>query len=93
MNNYGIPEGRTGTITIHGRREDKKIVLTIGDDGIGLPPGIDWKNPRSPGLKIVALLVQQARGTIELLPRKGTVFRITLEEQPNIPVHAVSDVN
>ncbi|MFA4876432.1 MAG: histidine kinase dimerization/phosphoacceptor domain -containing protein [Methanoregula sp.] len=90
---YGFPEGQTGTITIHGRREDKKIVLTIGDDGTGLPPGTGWKNPHSLGLKIVALLVQQARGTIELLPGKGTVFLITVEEQPNITVHAVSDVN
>jgi two-component sensor histidine kinase len=54
-----------------------ELVLMIGDNGIGLPKGIDFKNTDSLGLQIVTTLVEQLNGTIELDSAKaGTNYII-----------------
>jgi len=51
------------------------LTLLIGDNGIGLPKGIDFKNTDSLGLQIVTTLVEQLYGTIELdKTKKGTNY-------------------
>ncbi len=57
---------------------DRKLKMTIGDNGIGLPPEIDLEGSNdSLGLKLVALLVYQLEGTIQVDREKGTKFIIT----------------
>ncbi len=73
---YAFRDGRTGEITISLVRDSGSYVLTVGDNGAGLPPGLDFRNTPSLGLQLVNTLVGQLEGAIELLPGAGTTFRI-----------------
>jgi two-component system, sensor histidine kinase PdtaS len=50
--------------------------LTIADDGIGLPPHVDFRNTPSLGLQLIHTLVNQLGATIELTLKKGTAFTV-----------------
>lgn len=75
---YAFPGGRHGTISVSlHRAEGAKVVLTISDDGIGFPQGIDIRNPATLGLRIVNILVEQLRGALAMNPGPGTSFMIS----------------
>lgn len=57
-----------------------EYVLIVGDNGIGLPTGLDYRNTTSLGLQLVMTLVKQLDGTIELSTGQGTEYRITFRE-------------
>jgi PAS domain S-box-containing protein len=75
---HGFPAGRDGTVTVGLRRGgDGACVLTVRDDGIGFPEGIDFRNTTSFGLQLVNMLVQQLGGEVELRRGGGTCFTVT----------------
>ncbi len=74
---HAFPDGRSGVIGISGQCEGDMITLTVRDNGIGIPPDLDWKNSPSLGLRLVNTLVDQVDGTIELDRSSGTSFTIT----------------
>ena len=57
---------------------DGKFILSVKDNGIGLPSHIDFRNVDTLGLQIVAALADQHRGSIELKNDTGTEFIITV---------------
>ncbi|HBL12561.1 MAG TPA: hypothetical protein DD379_14380, partial [Cyanobacteria bacterium UBA11162] len=69
-------EGEIG-ITLETRTESQLFILTISDNGVGLPEGLDFRNTTSLGLQLVCRLTKQLRGTITLDQSKGTEFQIT----------------
>jgi len=73
---YAFPDRRPGTISISLARSDDRYVLKLGDDGRGLPPGLDFRNTQSLGLMLVGSLVEQLDGTITLDRSAGTCFTI-----------------
>ena len=77
---HAFPEGRGGEAVIKaGRREDGALEIDLRDNGVGLPPGFDWRASRSMGLSLVRGLVEdQLRGAIETFETKGTWFRIVV---------------
>ncbi len=78
---YAFPDGKQGQIFISLRREgDDNFALVIGDTGIGLPKGLDFRDSPSLGLKLVNTLVEQLGGTIDLNREGGTEFRIIFSE-------------
>ena len=81
---YAFPGGRTGTIVISLRRplaeEEKTLVLTVSDNGVGLPAELDTGAPRSLGLRIVNSLVSQLHGTLAVASGPGATFTITFPE-------------
>ncbi|OPY26096.1 MAG: putative diguanylate cyclase [Methanocella sp. PtaU1.Bin125] len=77
---YAFQDGRPGELRIGLAREGDLYVLTVGDNGVGLPPGLDYLNTRSLGLQLVNTLVSQLEGTIELDGSQGTRFRIVFKE-------------
>ena len=77
-----------GEIRISLRREEgdnTSLVLTISDNGIGLPEYHDIEDLGSLGLQLVTSLVDQLDGEIELKRNKGTEFTIkfTVTEKDN----------
>jgi len=75
---YAFPEGREGEINVSLLSNDKgEIKLTVGDNGVGMPEGLDFRNTDSLGLTLVNALVRQLQGTIELHREKGIRFQIT----------------
>ncbi len=74
---HAFPAGRKGEITIDLCSEsDGKLRLSIADNGIGLPRGFDFKNTESLGLKLVRILTDQLRGSVELDSSSGAQFNI-----------------
>ncbi len=61
------------------------VCLSVRDDGAGLPPTLDWREPPTLGLRLVHMLARQLRGTVELGEGEGagTEFRVrfVLEEK------------
>jgi PAS domain S-box-containing protein len=57
-----------------------QYVLTVQDNGVGIPGDLDLKNLNSLGLKIAYDLALQLRGTLELERTQGTLFRFTFSE-------------
>jgi|GEM_PF-757068 len=78
---HAFPDGRTGTLSIAVREDERRLFLTLSDDGAGLPAGFDWRHAESLGLRLVISLVGQLDGTIELDRSAGTAFVIVVQEK------------
>ncbi|MFL5753536.1 MAG: PAS domain S-box protein, partial [Bacteroidia bacterium] len=74
---YAFPDNKEGYIFVQLKREKNKIVLSISDNGIGLPKDLDYRNTESLGLQLVVTLVEQIGGEIAINTEKGTNFTIT----------------
>jgi PAS domain S-box-containing protein len=55
---------------------DNHLHLTVADDGVGLPDGVDLQRADTFGLQLVAMLVDQLKGTVAIDRAGGTAFRI-----------------
>jgi two-component sensor histidine kinase/DNA-binding response OmpR family regulator len=77
---HAFPEGREGEIYVGLCSEEGQIMLTVGDDGIGFPADVDFRNTKSLGLQLVITMVEQLEGTIELDGKDGTTFKIAFVE-------------
>ena len=73
---YAFPEGRAGQVRVRFRREAGEFVLSVADDGIGLPPEADLDHaPPSPpplgaglGTRLLRALAAQLRGSFTRQP-------------------------
>jgi len=75
---YAFPKGRKGEIYIGLRlAKDNKFTLTVKDNGVGLPKGLDFRKTESLGMQLVIMLTEQLDGSIEVDTKKGTTFKIT----------------
>jgi PAS domain S-box-containing protein len=54
------------------------FTLTVRDNGVGLPKGLDTRRTQSLGLQLVDGLTAQLRGTIEHSSGPGTEFKLTV---------------
>jgi PAS domain S-box-containing protein len=74
---YAFPNGEKGEIRIgfHIESNDRHI-LTVGDNGVGLPANFDIENAETLGLRLVNILVNQLEGDLEMSNKNGTEFKI-----------------
>ena len=63
-------------IAVAVKHEGGNLILTVADNGIGLPAGLDWKKSETLGLNLIKMLSQQLNGTIEMDRTKGTAFHL-----------------
>jgi PAS domain S-box-containing protein len=74
---YAFPGGKSGEIRIDLRREVSGMVhLLLADNGIGLPPGWDWKTSPTLGLRLVRTLARQIEADMQVNSSNGTAFSI-----------------
>ncbi|MEZ5393341.1 MAG: histidine kinase dimerization/phosphoacceptor domain -containing protein [Bryobacterales bacterium] len=74
---HAFPDGREGTIEIRVERmHDGSAVLTVADDGVGLPPDVGFWSTKTLGLRLVRSLVRQIDGEIDLAGPPGAEYRI-----------------
>jgi two-component sensor histidine kinase len=69
---YAFPEERSGEIRVVLRSEQSETVLSVEDNGVGLPPGIDLERVETLGLQLVRGLAQQVNGTVTVEQSRGT---------------------
>ena len=78
---HAFPDGRKGVITITLVEEGPGLLLTLSDDGVGLPEGLVIEKAESLGLVLVTSLVQQLGGTLKIDRNGGTAFMIRFAGQ------------
>jgi len=70
-----------GRVHIVLRPENRRMFrFVVSDDGVGLPEDVEARNAGSLGLQLVAMLVEQLQGKMEVDRRGGTTFRILFRE-------------
>ena len=75
---HAFPDGRKGKVVIRLARVGRnKIEVLVQDDGVGIAEDFDMNATGTLGLRLVAGLVRQLRGEMELVRDNGTVFRVT----------------
>jgi two-component sensor histidine kinase len=79
---YAFPDGRPGEIAVGLRADGDGLELQVRDTGCGLPPGLDPRHAESLGLRIVHLLVQRLRATVDIAREPGATFRIRFPVNP-----------
>jgi two-component sensor histidine kinase len=86
---HAFPDGLEGHVEVSATRSRGQLVVTIGDDGIGLPDDFDFESSERLGMQIVRTLVSaELNGTVEFQVRdaadgasdsaKGTAAVVTL---------------
>lgn len=84
---HAFPAGKPGPeadqceIMISARKDGDMYILTVADNGVGLPSGLDWRNCDSLGLTLVMMLGEsQLGGEVSLDRSRGACFRVRFSE-------------
>ncbi len=83
---HAFDEDRGGLIEIHCARDGDALLLSIEDDGMGLPAGFDLDLAPSLGLSIVSTLVGELGGQLSLGPRVAGGGTRVVVQVPNVTV-------
>jgi two-component sensor histidine kinase len=77
---HGFPEGRAGVIQVSMEHKHSQYMLTVTDNGVGLPAECNLHTTHSLGFKLVLALANQLSGHLECESHGGTRFRITFAD-------------
>ncbi len=79
---HAFPNDRTGLIEVilYKSIDDRDLHLIIRDNGIGIPENVDFGGTASLGLRLVRILTQQLRASLDLSCDVGTSFHLTLTQ-------------
>jgi PAS domain S-box-containing protein len=76
---HAFPGGREGTIRVEvATVEGGGLRLVVGDDGVGLAPGLDVHGSPSLGLQLVRMLAKQLDADLQVETGPGARFRVTV---------------
>ncbi|MBL8399055.1 MAG: response regulator [Candidatus Accumulibacter sp.] len=79
---HAFPDGRKGKVVVElSENDDKRICLTISDNGVGLPAGFSPQRGKTLGWQLMAGLVNQIEGDLQVLPGPGTRIELTFQAQ------------
>lgn len=75
---HAFAPGGSGNISVVCQQRGSTTVLTVQDDGVGLPPDFEMATARSLGLRLVRTLAGQLQGTFELRSGRGAQAVLTV---------------
>ena len=79
---YAFPEKKEGNIEVSLTKQPKNsLLLSITDNGIGLPKRIDIQNTNTLGLRLVNLLVKQLKAKIDHERKNGTKIMLSIADK------------
>lgn len=77
---HAFPDGRRGSIGVRVRHaQQQRVIVSVSDDGVGLPEGLDPCGTETLGLQLVCLFAEQLRGSIEVTRNHGTTFQVSFQ--------------
>jgi PAS domain S-box-containing protein len=78
---FGARSG--GSIMVGATRDGTAVVLSVSDDGVGLPAEVDLATTPSLGLRLVRRLADQLNGELTIERARGTAVAVRFEVAPN----------
>lgn len=85
---HAFPPPHRGEIVIElARGDDDQVILTVRDDGVGLPPDFSLDNVKSLGLQLVPLLTDQLHARLDMPTGGGAHYRVSFSSQIQAAVH------
>lgn len=70
---YAFP-GKKGTISFKAEKQKNNLVLSISDNGIGIPADFDYHKSKSLGMQLIYLLADQIDAELTLDLEQGTKY-------------------
>lgn len=79
---YAFPDHRQGEIVIRlVRTGSTQLELTVADNGIGIPPGFDFREQQTLGLQtVIAIAEHQMQGTINFVSEQGVTCTVEFSD-------------
>ncbi len=84
---YAFPKRSDGLIAVELKRKKNSLVLTVRDNGVGLPAKAE--RSQSLGLTLVRALSEQLKGELTVSVDRGTIFTVEFPIHPSITPIAV----
>ncbi len=79
---HAFPNGRGGTVRVRfSSTAPGQMLLSVSDNGVGLPPDFNLERTRSLGLKMIRSLSRQIRGTLDFHRDGGTTVAVAFAPQ------------
>jgi PAS domain S-box-containing protein len=75
---YAFPEGGGGEIKIVVNASKEEVLLTVADDGVGLPAGFDPESTQSMGYRLITMLCKQIGADLRIVRVLGTSISLRL---------------
>ena len=78
---HAFADRNGGTITVRCLVDEQGCRVMVGDDGKGLPPGLDWPQPGKLSALIVRSLRENAKAgfAVDSIPGQGVRITITFQ--------------
>jgi PAS domain S-box-containing protein len=80
---HAFGAGAGGSIVVAATRDGEAVVLSVSDDGVGLPAEVDLTTTPSLGLRLVRRLTDQLNGELTIERARGTAITVRFEVAPN----------
>lgn len=77
---HAFDPGRDGLVSLSLKSCDGSLVLTISDNGSGIPEDVDVFNTSSLGLQLIIALIEQLKGKLKIDRCAGTTFIMTFTD-------------
>jgi PAS domain S-box-containing protein len=71
----------SGTIEVQLSRADRRLTLSVADDGVGLPPGLEPRRSATLGFDLVFTFAEQLEADVKIETGAGTRFVISFGEK------------
>lgn len=79
---HAFPDHTRGTVRISLTQKDGQVRLEVGDDGVGFPQDVDFRQTSSLGMQLVVNLTEQIFGEVEMQRNGGTLFVVSFPLSP-----------
>ncbi len=76
---HAFPDSREGTVTITLINNGDTILLSIKDDGIGLPKNFNCDTATTLGYQLITALTSQIEGDLKVFGENGTEVTLTIQ--------------
>ncbi|TGL53417.1 response regulator [Leptospira meyeri] len=75
---YAYPNEKGGDVRIHLSRSNENIILSVGDDGEGLPDSVNIEKGNHFGYELIRSLTSQLKGVLSSVSKKGEGLNIMI---------------
>jgi len=85
---YAFSEKTGGILSLSATEDSETLILTVADNGGGIPEGITLENQDSMGLRLVEMFTDQLNASVMIDRTEGTKFTFTIpkpkEQKPTV---------